>query len=71
MARRVNGNHYSVYAEFKSGKIFTAQFKDEQEARDEANRLYKIGAVEIQLDYVWYVHSHRKMKNVKTFVRAK
>lgn len=70
MAWRVNGNHYSVFAEFASGKIFTAQFKDEQDARDEANRLYKMGAVEIILDYNWYVRSHRRSKNIKTFRRA-
>lgn len=70
MAMFVNGNHYSVLAQFKSGKFFRAQFKDEQDARNEANRLYKAGAVEISLDYTWYVNHHRKWRTLKKFVRA-
>lgn len=67
--RKVNGSHYSVMAEFKSGKFFVAQFRDERDARDEANRLWKSGAVEVTLSYVWYAHSHRKSHTIKTAKR--
>lgn len=67
--KHVYGNHYSVYAEFSSGKIFTAQFKDEQEARNEANRLWKIGAIEVSLDYTWYTNGRRKFRTIKTVKR--
>lgn len=67
--RRVSGNHFSVLAEFRSGKFFKAQFKDEQEARNEANRLWKMGAIEVTLDYTWYVNSHRKFRTIKTVKR--